>query len=134
MKTRFLRLVALGFILFGAVDALAWEVKIVNSSGHELRYEVYQQTLLGEKMKCSGYFVGDFFAGGTCSMDYAYCPTRVNIYVGRNYWKGPFESYQSMESGYLGAQCWNHKVEIKPADPNNKDYNPPMTWEWSYYN
>ena len=133
MKIRFLHLIAMGFILFGAVDALAWEVNIVNNSGHELKYEVYQQTLSGEKPKCSGYFARTNIAGGTCPMDSFYCPTRVNIYVGRNFWGGPFDSYQKMESGYLGAQCWNHRVEIKPADPNNKDNNPPMTWVWSSY-
>lgn len=140
MNLRYLCLMVLCLLLSCVVEATAWEVKIVNNTGHELRYEVYQQTWSGEKMKCSGYYHGDFLGGGTCPLDsfiFDYCPTRVNIYVGRNYWGGGFESYQSMESGYLGAQCWNHRVEVKPVDPNTKTdkppYNPPMTWVWSMY-
>lgn len=141
MKKTALTLMAAVVLIAGIISsAQAWEVKIVNSTGHPLRYEVYQQTWSGEKMKCSGYYNGSVIGGGTCPLDsiiFPYCPTRVNIYVGRNYWGGGFESYQSMESGYLGAQCWNHRVEVKPADPNTKTdkppYNPPMTWVWSMY-
>lgn len=133
MNTRFLRLITFCFMLFCAANAVAWEVKIVNNTGHELKYEVYQQTWAGEKRKCSGYYSHDTIGGGTCQMDDYYCPTRVNIYVGRNYWRGSFDSYQSLESGYLGAQCWNHKVEINPVNPSTKDYNNPMTWVWSSY-
>jgi len=111
---------------------MAWEVKIVNNSGHQLKYEVYQQTLWGEKLKCSGFYAFDNIRGGTCQMDALNCPTRVNIYV-HKCCGNQFNSYQSLESGYLGAQCWNHRVEIKPADPNTKDQNPPITWVWSYY-
>lgn len=120
-----------------AQGSVPWEVTIANNSGHELKYEVYEQTVTGEQLKCSGFYSHDSFGGGTCKMDPVFCPTRVNIRVGRNYWGGSFDSYQSMESGYLGAQCWNHRIEIKPSDPNTKTnsppYNPPMTWVWSKY-
>jgi len=48
-------LLAFCLLLSWVVEAAAWEVKIVNSTGHQLRYEVYQQTWTGEKLKCSGY-------------------------------------------------------------------------------
>lgn len=82
-------MLALCLLLSWVVESVAWEVKIVNNTGHPLRYEVYQQSWLGEKIKCSGYYDRDFFAGGTCPLDsfiFPYCPTRVNIYVARNYW------------------------------------------------
>jgi hypothetical protein len=130
-------LLAFCLLLSWVVEAAAWEVKIVNNTGHQLRYEVYQQTLWGEKLKCSGYYGYDSIGGGTCPMDFIFCPTRVNIYVARNYWGGAPDYYQALESGYLGAQCWNHRVEVKPVDPNTKTdkppYNPPMTWVWSWY-
>lgn len=137
MDLRYLCFLALCLLLSSVVEAAAWEVKIVNNTGHELRYEVYQQTLWGEKLKCSGFFHGDFLGGGTCPMDSFYCPTRVNVYVARNYWGGRPDYYQALESGYLGAQCWNHRVEVKPVDLNTKTdkppYNPPMTWVWSMF-
>ncbi|WP_277058706.1 hypothetical protein [Trichlorobacter lovleyi] len=140
MNRRKVCLLALCLLLSWVVESVAWEVKIVNNTGHPLRYEVYQQSWLGEKIKCSGYYDRDFFAGGTCKLDsyiFDYCPTRVNIYVARNYWGGAPDYYQALESGYLGAQCWNHRIEVKPVDPNTKTnkppYNPPMTWVWSMY-
>lgn len=52
MKTWFLCFITLCPMFLCTVNAAAWEVKIVNNTGHELKYEVYQQTLWGEKLKC----------------------------------------------------------------------------------
>ena len=131
MNRSVLAYITIGFFLFYALDASAWEVKIVNNSGHMLKYEVYQQSFM-EQLKCSGFFAYDSIGGGTCKMDLLNCPTRVNVYV-HKCCGNQFNAYQKLESGYLGAQCWNHRVEIKPVDPNTKDQNPPITWVWSYY-
>ena len=133
MNRLFSGFITLCLILCCAMNARAWEVKIVNNSGHMLKYEVYQQTLFnGEQPKCSGYYAYDSIGGGTCPMDYFFCPTRVNIYVQKCCGNAP-NYYQKLESGYLGAQCWNHRIEIKPATADKNDQNPPITWVWSYY-
>ncbi|QOX77964.1 hypothetical protein FY034_03075 [Trichlorobacter lovleyi] len=138
MKKTALTLMAAVVLIAGIISsAQAWEVKIINRSGHFLRYEVYQQTWLGEKLACSTYSYGYSERGEYCLLDqviFPYCPTRVNIYVIKNNGAAKFDVYQSMESGYLGAQCWNHSVEVKPVDPNaKKSDNSPMTWVWSMY-
>lgn len=132
MGPRFLYLMALCCMLSCVVDAAAWEVKIINNAHKQIRYDVYEQTLWGEKLICSRF--SDYTSGvvGTCSTHFMFCPTRVDVFI-NSFGSTGLAFYQKLESGYLGAQCWNHSVEIKPVDANTSNQNPPMTWVWSMY-
>ena len=111
-----------------ATQAWSWETRIINHTKYVLEYEVYDVTLKSDQHReCNGVVSAVTSPGDSKAMACSHglsCFTRLNATVRQGNKDG---SDHRMDTNWLGAQCWNHKVEFKQYD-NGQFY-----WEWSTY-
>ena len=127
MKKSTLLFILAGLFTLTATQAWSNDTRIVNYTKYKVDYEVYVVTLSSTAYRlCKGVTAAAEPPGernSTCKQD-LYCFTRLNAKILKGNKDG---SDHPMDTGYLGAQCWNHKIDLRQRA--NGDF----YWDWSLF-
>ena len=124
MKKSAVLFILIGLFTLTAAQAWSYESKLVNHTNYGVSYEVYVVTMSSTTyLQCAGTAASGGDRVSTCNQNY-YCFTRLNARIVKGNKDG---SDHMMDTGYLGAQCWNHKIDLRQRA--NGDF----YWDWSLF-